>query len=28
MFVNIITAKTFGLILPETFLSRADQVIE
>jgi putative ABC transport system substrate-binding protein len=28
MFVNVLTAKTFGLILPETFLSRADQVIE
>jgi putative tryptophan/tyrosine transport system substrate-binding protein len=28
MFVNNRTAKTFGLILPETFLGRADQVIE
>ena len=28
MFVNVRTAKTFGLILPETFLSRADEVIE
>ena len=28
MFVNVRTAKTFGLILPETFLGRADQVIE
>ena len=28
MFVNNRTAKTFGLFLPETFLGRADQVIE
>lgn len=28
MFVNLRTAKAFGLILPETFLGRADQVIE
>jgi putative ABC transport system substrate-binding protein len=28
MFVNVRTAKAFGLILPETFLGRVDMLIE